>query len=481
MFRLLPALVMLVLAGAGAPQTISRTLTASIPPTTSSPQSTNLIAALIDGAAEGATVLVPPGVYTGPLQIRKAVTLDGGGAAIIDGGGEGTVVEILAGGVTFRGFTVRASGTNVERESAAIRAETGPVTIEDNRVEDALFGIDLRSAADSLVRRNHVRGKRLEPGRRGDGIRLWWCPGCVVEDNNVRLSRDMVFWYSEGVMVRRNRVEESRYGLHFMYSHETHVTGNTLAGNSVGIYLMYSNGVTLEGNTIVRNRGASGYGIGLKDCDRIIVRGNAILANRVGVYLDNSPSSVDSTGLIAGNMIGFNEMGMLVTPNTHDNVLTGNSFVENEEQAAMNGRGDLTRNRYSRDGVGNFWSDYAGFDLDGDGIGDLVYESRSLFENMLAIEPNLRVFVHSPAQQAVEFTARALPGIRPAPKFVDEFPLAQAPIIEVDSFDSANAQGAGMAMAALGVMLATGAGSLAWLVCRGTGMGRAGVAGSGAS
>lgn len=456
--RLLPALALALLLG--APVAFPRATAISPAPEV---WTTDRIAALIDEAEVGAAVVVPPGVYRGPLQIRKSITLDGGGAATIDGGGKGTVVEILAPDVTLRGFTVRASGSNVEQESAAIRAETGPVIIENNRIEDTLFGIDLRSAAESRVSRNFVRCKPLEPGRRGDGIRLWWSPGSTVEDNDVRFSRDMVFWYSEGLTIRRNRVEDSRYGLHFMYSHETLVTGNTLAGNSVGVYLMYSNGITLENNTLVRNRGASGYGVGLKDCDRIAVRGNAILANRVGIYLDNSPSSVGSTGIIEGNIVAFNEMGMLVTPNTHDNVLTGNSFVENEEQAAMNGRGDLTANRYSRDGVGNFWSDYAGFDLDNNGIGDLPYESRSLFENILAVEPNLRFFVHGPAQQAIEFTARALPAMRPAPKFVDEFPLARAPVIEVDSLGGNAAPGAATTATALGAMLLTTAGGLAWL------------------
>ena len=118
---------------------------------------------------------------------------------------------------------------------------------------------------------------------------------------------------------------------------------------------------------------------------------------------------------------------MLATPNTHDNIFTGNAFIENEDPAATHGRGRLTSNNFSRDGVGNFWSNYAGFDRDGDGIGDLPYEASSLFGDLLAREPNLRLFVHSPAQQAIEFTARALPELQPQPIFIDEAPLVRAP------------------------------------------------------
>lgn len=389
----------------------------------------SVLAQLIDQADSGSTIVPPPGIYEGNLRIHRPVTLDGRGEVIFDGLGEGTVVEISSADVTLRNIIVRASGNDVPTESAGIRAVNGPVVIEGCTVENVLFGIDLRESPGSIIRNNTVVGMDLEPGRRGDGIRLWWSHDCTIEGNFVRDSRDMVFWYSENLRINRNRVTRSRYGLHFMYSHDTELRENDLWENSVGVYLMYSNRITLENNRMRNNRGASGYGIGLKDCDDIIVSGNALLANRVGAYIDNSPSSVDSTGLFEANLIAFNEVGLLATPNTHDNVFTGNSFIENEDPAATHGRGKLMKNAFTRDGIGNFWSDYAGFDRDGNGIGDLPYEATSLFGAMLAREPNLRLFVHSPAQQAIEFTARALPELQPQPIFIDAAPLARPPTI----------------------------------------------------
>lgn len=213
------------------------------------------IEALINAGGEGATIHVPAGVYRGNLRINRPVTLLGDGQVTIDGGGNGTVVEILAGNVTFSGFTVRGSGSGVDHEPAGIRAETGPVNIENNQLEDVLYGIDLRTSSNSVVRGNVIVGMDLDPGRRGDGIRLWWSHECVVEHNRVNRSRDMVFWYSEGLDVRGNVVSDSRYGLHFMYSHHTTLRNNHLWGNSVGVYLMYSNAITLIDNVMERNRG----------------------------------------------------------------------------------------------------------------------------------------------------------------------------------------------------------------------------------
>lgn len=394
-------------------------------------QSVDVIARLIDQAEDGATVQVPEGIYYGNLIVQKPVVLEALGQVIIDAQGEGTVIELHSANTTLRGFTIRGSGSTVDHEPAGVRAFDGPMLIEENRLADVYFGIDLRQSPETIIRNNHIVGKDLELGRRGDGIRLWWSHGCVIEDNIVSDMRDMVFWYSEDLQITRNHVSMSRYGLHFMYSHNTVLSENELIENSVGIYLMYSNTITLKKNRVINNRGSSGYGIGLKDCDDIIVEDNALLANRVGVYIDNSPSSVDSIGLITRNSLAFNEIGLLATPITHDNVITENAFIENEEQVTVHGGGQLNLNHFSKDGRGNFWSDYPGFDLADDGVGDLPHAPRSLFRNLLAREPNLRIFVHSPAQQAIELTARAFPDLSPKPMFSDPNPLSAVPEMDL--------------------------------------------------
>lgn len=419
------------------------------------------IDALIESASEGAVLVPPPGHYEGNLRIRKTVIIDGHNLVTFDGLGKGTVVEIRAKNVTLRNLTVTGSGDDVHSEPACIRAETGPVRIEGCTVLDAYFGIDLKESPDSFIVGNTVQGKSLDPERRGDGIRIWWSAGTTIEGNTVSDSRDMVFWYSENITVASNTVTNSRYGLHFMYSHNTTLTDNTLSGNSVGIYLMYSNSIRLTRNQMINSRGASGYGLGLKDCDDIFIEGNALLANRVGVYVDNSPSSIGATGRFESNLIAFNEVGLLATPNTHDNVFTGNAFIENEQSAATHGPGRLVSNTFARGGIGNYWSDYAGIDLDRDGVGEIPYEPRSLFGAMLSAEPNLRLFVHSPAQQAIEFTAKALPELRPEPALIDPAPLSQPPQFSL-SQAAGDRSSLGM-LAVAGLLLIVGLGGAALL------------------
>ena len=421
------------------------------------------ISVLIDQATPGDTVLVPAGVYEGNLRIIKPIVLDGQGQVTLDGLGNGTVVELVVAQITLQGLTIRGSGSTVDHEPSGVRAIDGPVVIQNNLFEDVYFGIDLRQSPDSIIRNNTIHGKELELGRRGDGIRLWWSHGCTVEDNLVRGLRDMVFWYSEELKITRNKVTESRYGLHFMYSHHTVLSENELTNNSVGIYLMYSNNITLVRNRIINNRGTSGYGIGLKDCDDIKIENNVMLANRVGIYVDNSPSSIDSVGLIARNNFSFNEIGLLATPITHGNVIVENVFIENEEQVAVHGGGQLKLNSFSNDGRGNFWSDYAGFDLQSDGVGDSPHAPRNLFRNLLAREPNLRIFVHSPAQQAIEFASRAFPDLNPEPMFTDPSPLARPPKLDILEVPLNTSRVPMMLFSAILITLGT---LIAWLIAR---------------
>ena len=53
-----------------------------------------------------------------------------------------------------------------------------------------------------------------------------------------------------------------------MFSDDITIENNELSENSVGLYVMYSKVVRVRGNRLLRNRGPSGYGLGLKEADQ---------------------------------------------------------------------------------------------------------------------------------------------------------------------------------------------------------------------
>jgi ABC-type multidrug transport system ATPase subunit len=198
---------------------------------------------------------------------------------------------------------------------------------------------------------------------------------------------------------------------------------NRLSNNSVGAFLMYSRNLRLNNNFISDNRGPSGYGIGIKDIDDGIIRDNLFAGNRIGAALDNSPRQIDSSMIFEGNVFSFNDIGVRFTPSVRRNQFKGNSFTDNQQQVSIAGSGTLQDNYWTIDGVGNYWSDYAGFDANQDGFGDIPYKSEKLFENLMDKHPELRLFLYSPAAQSVDFAARALPMVKPQPILVDDAPL----------------------------------------------------------
>ena len=381
------------------------------------------LATAVAQAAPGATILVDGGVYHGALLIDKPLTLIGQNWPVIDGGGVGTVINITSADTTLEGFVIRGSGHSLDQENSGLAGAAPRLTIRGNRFEDTLFGIYLRESPNSVIDSNHISSKPLDVPRRGDGIRVWASHDTLIEKNQVVDGRDVVLWYSERLTVRENEVRNGRYGLHFMYCDDALITQNRLLDNSVGAFLMYSRRLHMINNTVAGNRGPSGYGIGLKDVDDALVADNLFLNNRTAVYLDGSPREVDSIGQFTGNVFAYNDIGVEMLPAVRHNQFTGNSFIENQEQVAIAGGGTPGSNEWTPAGRGNYWSDYAGYDADGDGLGDMSYKAERLFENLMQREPNLRLFLYSPATNALDFAARAFPLVKPQPKLVDERPL----------------------------------------------------------
>lgn len=379
--------------------------------------------ALIASAQPGSTLVVPAGVYRGPVLVNKSIEMVAQAGAIIDAGGVGDAMRITAPDVIVRGFRVRNTGISLDQQNAGIAITAPRATIEDNTLDGVLLGISLNGAAASVVRGNRVHGKNLDLSRRGDGIRVFSSDYAVIEANEVTAVRDVVVWYSAGVRLTGNTVRDSRYGMHFMYANKGLVEDNHLVDNSVGVFLMYSRDVALRRNRLEHNRGPSGYGIGLKDMDDVRTEENTVVGNRVGLYVDNSPSRLDVVQRFRRNVFAFNDIGLAFLPSVQRNQFVENEFLENIEQVAILGSGELKNNDFTLAGRGNFWSDYAGFDADGDGLGDMPYRAMSLFESLIDREPKLRLFLYSPAQQAVELASRAFPIVRPQPKITDTSPL----------------------------------------------------------
>jgi nitrous oxidase accessory protein len=369
-------------------------------------------------AAPWDTLRIAPGVYHEHLVVRRPVVLLGERGATLDGDGRDVVLRIEAPAVV-RGLLIRNSGSVQSLEHGGILAVNAPgLVVEDNRIEDVLFGVYVKQSDGVVIRRTVIVGKSIVTPLRGDGIHLWYSHGGILEDNRVFRTRDVVIWFSDGTTVRRNHVADGRYGLHYMYSDHNVFEQNTFIGNQVGAFIMYSADLTFRHNVFAGARGATGRGLGFKDADRIVAEGNTLVGNAVGISIDNSPQSVGVENLFRHNLIAYNDVAVALLPSVRANVFAENDFVDNVQPVSISGGGTALGNRWTR----NHWSEYAGFDENGDGIGDSPFLFERLSDDLLARREELQVLNLSPALAVLNTLSRVFPLLAPQPLVVDSTP-----------------------------------------------------------
>ena len=83
---------------------------------------------------------------------------------------------------------------------------------------------------------------------------------------------------------------------------------------------------------------------------------------------------------------------------------------------------------WSENGRGNYWSDHAAFDANGDGIADTVYRPNDIVDRILWTQPAAKLLTGSPAVQLLRWTQSQFPALLPG-GIVDTAPLMHAPIL----------------------------------------------------
>jgi len=129
--------------------------------------------------------------------------------------------------------------------------------------------------------------------------------------------------------------------------------------------------------------------------------------------------------VFARNTIAGNEVG-LALQSTAALTLTGNRIAENLTDVRPLGLRLSSGMRWTRDGRGNSWGQYRGYDADRDGIGDVPHQLDEAMDALVKRNPLIQAFLYTPAHLALEAAARMFPLYRQAPLLVDDRPLMKA-------------------------------------------------------
>lgn len=373
----------------------------------------------IAAAAPGDTLVLAPGRHAGPVVLDRALTLDGRGAAEIAGGGRGSVITITAPDVTVRGLIVRGSGDSHETIDSGVQLTQGAsrARVEDNVLTGNLYGIDVHGAAEALVAGNTVTGRQdANMNARGNGIYVWNAPGARIVGNDIRWGRDGIFANaSRANLFANNTLRDLRYAIHYMYTNDSEVSGNLSVGNHLGFALMYSRNIVVRANISVDDRE---HGVMLNYTNDSVIEGNVVERAGKCAFIYNAHKN-----RIAGNRFEGCRIGIHFTAGSERNAITANAFLGNREQVKYVG---TTMVEWSDAGRGNYWSDHAGFDLDGDGIADNTFRPNDLMDHILWTQPAAHLLLGSPAVQLVRWSQAAFPALLPG-GVVDSAPLMAPP------------------------------------------------------
>lgn len=371
------------------------------------------IMAVIAAAKAGDTVQVAHGNYSERLVIDKPLILQGVGQPTISGGGSGDVIRIRASDVTIQGFIVRDSGINLTEQNAGIYIQPGSdrATVKDCELVYNAFGIWLEKSKDSHIIHNVITGRRdLQSVNRGNGIQVFNTDGAQIIDNNISYTRDGIYVdVSKNALFRGNKIHNLRYGTHYMTTDHSIWENNESYLNQGGLALMEVRSL------IVRNNIAWGnvdHGIMLRTIQDSVIENNIVAANGRGFFIYDAEYNTVAKNLVIGNRIGVH-----LSAGSANNKVDGNDFIDNQSQIKYVASHDVEWGRTQ----GNYWSNYSGWDQNGDGIGDIPYEANDVVDRLNWQYPLIKLLLSSPSMQTLRFVARQFPVLR-APSIVDKHP-----------------------------------------------------------
>ncbi len=372
-------------------------------------------------APSGSTIRVAPGRYTdAPIVIDKTVALLAEKGAVLDSEGRGDVITINgASNVRIEGFELRGSGFSYTKELAGIKIESAKnCVLKNNTLARNSFGIYLAASEGCRVEGNRITGIPKTETDTGNGIHIWQGSHHVISGNEISESRDGIYFefVSDSRIDHNHSHDNIRYGLHFMSSNRDAYTGNVFTRNGAGVAVMYSRKIEMIDNEFSHNQGTAAYGLLLKEIFDSVIRGNRVVDNSVGIYMEGSNRSA-----IENNYVARNGWALKIMGSCENNVFTNNDFSGNTFDAATNS--SFSDNEFRK----NHWSSYNGYDLNHDGVGDHPFRMSSLSSIIVERVDSSFILLHSFLFTLFDEIERALPELT-SERLMDTEPLMKSPL-----------------------------------------------------
>lgn len=361
------------------------------------------------------TIVVKKGIYKEyNIGVAKPLTIIGENNPVIDGENKGEIITIESDNVTIEGLTIVNVGTSYTTDFAAIRVvKSKKFLIKNNTLKRLFFGIYLEKSNHGKVLNNIIKGDAVNEYNSGNGIQLWYCNNVQVANNEIRNVRDGIYLeFSDQIAIKNNKSTNNlRYGLHFMFSNNDTYTHNLFENNGAGVAVMFSKFIKMYNNTFRKNWGTAAFGLLLKEINDSEIRGNIFEENTVGINIEGS-NRIEYTY----NDFKSNGWAVKVRGACYANTFTKNNFLYNSFDISYNS--NLNDNVFNK----NYWSNYTGYDLNKNGIGDVPYRPVKLFSYIVNRTPETIILLRSLFIDIIDFSEKVSPVFTPD-NLMDSNPL----------------------------------------------------------
>jgi nitrous oxidase accessory protein len=361
------------------------------------------------------TIIVKKGTYKEhDITINKPLTIIGENYPVIDGELKGEIITIISDNVTVDGLFVINVGSSYTEDYAAIRVRKSKNFVIQNVVlENLFFGIYIEKSNYGKIYHNKIIGDAVEEYNSGNGIQLWYSNYIEIEHNFVEHVRDGIYLeFSNNCIIKNNVSEQNlRYGLHFMFSNDDLYQDNTFENNGAGVAVMFSKKIKMINNTFKENWGTASYGMLLKEINDAEIIGNTFQENTIGINIEGSNRIVYKNNNFINNGWAVKVRGACYT-----NSFLENNFLYNSFDISYNSK--VNDNVFDR----NFWSNYTGYDLDKDGVGDVPYRPVKLFSYIVNRTPETIILLRSLFIDIIDFSEKVSPVFTPD-NLLDNNPL----------------------------------------------------------
>lgn len=369
----------------------------------------------IELSEDGDEILVKSGIYKEhDIIVNKSIHIKGIGMPIIDGENKETIFRFTANGFSVSGLEIINVGQSYTKDFAAILvSKSENFEIKNNVLKKVFFGILIEKSKGGVIQNNKVSSEAISQANSGNGIHLWHCSRMTVVGNELKGLRDGIYFefVKKSEVYDNNSFENLRYGLHFMFSNENSYYNNTFRKNGAGVAIMFSKFIKMHNNTFAHNWGSASYGLLLKEIYDAEIKDNTFEQNTIGISVDGS-TRIDYTH----NTFIRNGWAIKIIGACYENVFFNNNFLNNALDLSYNSK--INTNKFDN----NFWSEYAGYDLDKNGIGDIPYRPVKLFSYIVHNTPETIILLRSMFVDIINFSEKVSPVFTPD-KLIDANPL----------------------------------------------------------